>query len=35
MHLDVIARVSSIDKYEGRYHDVQLPLPIPALHVVR
>ena len=23
------------DRYEGRYHDVQLPLPMPGLHVVR
>ena len=22
------------DRYEGRYHDVQLPLPMPGLHVV-
>ena len=23
-----------IDRHEGRYHDVQLPLPMPGLHVV-
>ena len=22
------------DRYEGRYHDVQLPLPMPGLHAV-
>ena len=22
------------DRYEARYHDVQLPLPMPGLHVV-
>ena len=22
------------DRYEGRYHDMQLPLPMPGLHVV-
>jgi hypothetical protein len=25
---------SFTDRYEGRYHDVQLPLPMPGLHVV-